>query len=51
MKQRELVSMAVAMLQGSGDCLLCNDPECRWCVLARKYTAEPHPLIAEGKTL
>ena len=46
-RQRELISMAVAMLQGSGDSLLCDDPECRWCTLARKYTAETRPLLPE----
>ncbi|HLK60444.1 MAG TPA: AAC(3) family N-acetyltransferase [Chthonomonadaceae bacterium] len=45
MKQRELVSMAVAMLQGRGDSLLCDNPECYWCALARKYAAETRPFL------
>jgi|SRR5579871_808406 len=52
MRQREVVSMAIAMLQGSGDALLCENPECRWCAQARKQTAEPRPLpTATPKTI
>jgi aminoglycoside 3-N-acetyltransferase len=40
MRQREVVSMAVALLKGAGDTLLCNDLNCPWCRVARKYTAE-----------
>lgn len=40
MRQRELISMGVAMLQGASDSLLCDDPYCPWCKLARKFTAE-----------
>jgi aminoglycoside 3-N-acetyltransferase len=40
MRQREVISMAVAMLKGAGDSLLCNDLNCPWCRVARKYTAE-----------
>ena len=46
-KQRELVSMGVAILQGRGASLLCEDPACRWCTVARKYTAGTHPLLTE----
>jgi aminoglycoside 3-N-acetyltransferase len=49
MRQRELVSMAVAMLQGSGEALLCDDPLCPWCSAARKFTAESTHL--EGHSL
>lgn len=40
MRLRETVSMAVMMLRGAGDSLLCDDPNCPWCQVARKYTAE-----------
>jgi len=40
MRIRETVSMAVAMLQGSGSALLCDDPECPDCSIARKLTAK-----------
>jgi aminoglycoside 3-N-acetyltransferase len=39
MRQRALVSMAVAVLQGDGAGLLCDNPDCRWCNVARKLTA------------
>jgi aminoglycoside 3-N-acetyltransferase len=39
MRLEETVSMAVAVLRGSADALLCDDPNCRSCRLARKYTA------------
>ena len=39
MRQEEAVSLAIAMLQGSGDALLCNNPYCPHCVLASKFTA------------
>lgn len=41
-RQRTLVSMAVAMLQGDGAALLCDDSACRWCPTARKLTAASH---------
>ena len=40
MRQRGAVSMAVALLQGNGSILLCDDPDCLWCPTARKLTAE-----------
>jgi aminoglycoside 3-N-acetyltransferase len=42
MRVRQLISMAIALLQGDGAALLCDYPECRWCSVARKFTAEPH---------
>ena len=39
MRQGQAVSMAVAMLQGNGAALLCDDPACPWCTVARKFTA------------
>ncbi|MCW3101027.1 MAG: Aminoglycoside N3-acetyltransferase [Chthonomonadaceae bacterium] len=40
MRQQQTVSMAVAMLQGSASALLCDDPSCRACTLARRMTSE-----------
>jgi aminoglycoside 3-N-acetyltransferase len=40
MRQRAVISMAVAVLQGDGAGLLCDRPDCRWCALARKLTTE-----------
>lgn len=40
MRQRELISMAVSLLQGAGNALLCDDPICPWCSIARKFTAD-----------
>jgi len=40
MRLEEMVSMAVAILQGAGDSLLCDDPNCPTCRVARRYTAE-----------
>ncbi len=40
MRQRGAVSMAVALLQGDGSILLCDNPDCLWCPTARKFTAE-----------
>jgi aminoglycoside 3-N-acetyltransferase len=40
MRQRAVVSMAVAVLQGNGAGLLCDRPDCRWCAVARKLTAD-----------
>lgn len=40
MRVREAVSMAVMMLQGAGDSLLCDDPNCPWCQVARKFAAD-----------
>jgi len=40
MRLQASVSMAVSMLQGAGDSLLCDDPNCPWCQVARKYTAD-----------
>ena len=37
-KMRELVSMAIAMIQGDAESLLCDRPSCRWCTLARTFT-------------
>lgn len=41
MRQRQVVSMAVAMLRGDRSALLCDDPACPWCIVARKFTADP----------
>jgi aminoglycoside N3'-acetyltransferase len=40
MKMRELISMAIAMLQGDPESLLCDRNSCRACSLARTFTAE-----------
>lgn len=42
MRQRELVSMAIALLKGDSAGLLCNDLACPWCRLARKFTADQY---------
>ncbi len=39
MRQRELVSMAIAMLKGNSESLLCDRHSCRDCKLARSFTA------------
>lgn len=36
---RPLISMAVEILRGKEDFLLCDDPFCKWCPPARKLTA------------
>jgi len=38
-RQRALVSLAVAVLQGDAAGLLCDNADCRWCGVARKLTA------------
>ena len=43
MRQRFLISMAVSLLHGKAEALLCDDPSCRRCTLARKFTAPSHP--------
>lgn len=40
MRQRQVLSMAIAMLQGDGSALLCDNLHCRWCSVARKMTAQ-----------
>ncbi len=40
MRIRQLVSMAIALLQGDSAALLCDLPDCPWCTVARKFTAE-----------
>jgi aminoglycoside 3-N-acetyltransferase len=40
MRIQPVISMARVMLEGRGDSLLCDNPDCRWCVHARKFTAE-----------
>lgn len=40
MRLQEAVSMAIAMLQGAGHSLLCDDPNCPACHVARRYTAD-----------
>ncbi len=40
MRQRQLLSMAIAMLQGDAAALLCDDPDCPWCSVARKLSAK-----------
>ncbi len=40
MRQQQAVSMAVAMLQGNPSALLCEDPACRACTLARRMSSE-----------
>ena len=44
MRQQEIISMAVAMLQGAADSLLCNNPYCPHCALAFK-TSSPSTYI------
>jgi aminoglycoside N3'-acetyltransferase len=39
MRQRQLVSMAVAILRGDPSSLLCDNEACPWCSVARKLTA------------
>ncbi len=40
MRQQAVVSMAIALLQGSASALLCSNPQCVECNLARRFTAE-----------
>lgn len=40
MRLQHMASMAIEMLKGSPDALLCDNPECSWCMLARKFTGE-----------
>ncbi len=40
MRQRAVVSMAVALLQGDGSALLCSNPDCSPCARARRLTME-----------
>ena len=42
MRVQDVVSMAVSMLKGAGNSLLCSDQTCQRCKQARKYTAESH---------
>lgn len=44
MNVRALVSMAVTLLRGAPDALLCNEPDCPWCQNARKWTQPSQPL-------
>ncbi len=43
-RQRYVVSLAVAMLQGRGSLLLCDDPQCTDCAYARKMLQETQTL-------
>jgi hypothetical protein len=45
MRQREVVSMAIAILKGSNEALLCDDPDCAACASARRFTCAPEPLV------
>jgi aminoglycoside 3-N-acetyltransferase len=38
MRVRQVVSMAVSMMQGDGGALLCDDESCPWCRVGHKYT-------------
>ncbi len=38
LRLQPLVSMAMELLHGNPEALLCDDPHCRECVLARKFT-------------
>ena len=40
LSQRDLVSMAIAILRGNSAALLCDNPECRSCLLARKWVSK-----------
>ncbi|HLI49902.1 MAG TPA: AAC(3) family N-acetyltransferase [Chthonomonas sp.] len=44
MNARAVVSMAVALLKGAPDALLCDSPTCTFCQLARRSTQKPQPL-------
>lgn len=43
LRQRFVVSLAAAMLQGKGSALLCDDPLCASCAHSRKLLAETQP--------
>ena len=43
-RQRQVVSLAVALLQGRGSSLLCDNPLCNDCAYARKLLQETQPL-------
>lgn len=40
MRVQEAVSLAVTMLQSAADALLCDDPNCPFCHVARKFTEQ-----------
>lgn len=42
MRQRQVVSMAITLLQGDGAALLCDVPDCPWCARARRFTADSY---------
>ena len=44
MRIQHVVSMAAEMLRGDPEILLCDDPSCEPCTLARRFTAEQRPL-------
>ena len=39
MRQQELISMAISVLRGAPDSLLCNDPDCPYCASASKISS------------
>ena len=44
MRAQHAVSLAAEMLRGSPESLLCNNPACEACTLARRFTADQRPL-------
>jgi aminoglycoside 3-N-acetyltransferase len=48
MRQRQVISMAVALLQGRGSFLLCDNPNCPWCPLAHKFASDQSALFPVG---
>ncbi|CCW34376.1 aminoglycoside N3'-acetyltransferase [Chthonomonas calidirosea] len=44
MNVQAVVSMAVALLKGAPDALLCDSPNCTFCQFARRITQKPQPL-------
>jgi aminoglycoside 3-N-acetyltransferase len=51
MPVRQVVSLAIAVLQGSKDALLCHQPTCTWCQHARTFTREAERLESVGRGL
>jgi aminoglycoside 3-N-acetyltransferase len=48
MRMQYAVTMAIEMLRGNPESLLCEIPACPHCTLARKFTSEARPLDRRG---
>jgi aminoglycoside 3-N-acetyltransferase len=48
MRIRHVVSMAMEMLRGDAESLLCANPDCTACANARRFTAKQAGMLADG---